>query len=338
MLILNGADYIIIDGSNSGGSDKSLTWENTNTASNRYAIGFANAGGTDPAKNNIIRNCNIKASSQVTNNTYGIWMNPVGGGYDNTVINNNTIFSARYGILFGGAATSVANNGQITNNIFGTATDATSIQYRGITLQYSNNTLISGNEIMGAPAGNSNTYQAGIYVTTGSVNTKIRKNKIHDWYYNGTGGYGNYGIYYGSDASTVTEISNNLIYLIKGDGWPGSPQTDSPYGIYISSGGNCQIYFNSISMTGALLSTLYPGAYSACISINPGITALDIRNNILRNSMQALSGSPADYTYAVFSNSANTAFSTINNNDYWDDGLGPNIGYIGAANVATLAA
>lgn len=338
ILILSGADNIIIDGSNSGGSDKSLTWENTNAASNRYAIGFANAGGTDPAKNNIIRNCNIKASSQVTINTYGIYMNSTGGGYDNTVINNNTIFSSRYGILFGGAPASVANNGQITNNIFGSTTDATSIQYRGIVLQYSNNTLISGNEIMGAPSGNSNTYQAGIYVTTGSINTKIRKNKIHDWYYNGTAGYGTYGIYYGSNALTVTEISNNLIYQIKGDGWPGSPQTDSPFGIYIASGGNCQVYFNSISMTGALLSTIYPGAYSACLSINPGIISLDIRNNIFRNSMQALSGTPADYTYAVYSASANTAFSMINNNDYWDDGIGPNIGYIGAANQATLAA
>ena len=338
ILILSGADYVIIDGSNSGGSDKSLTLANTNTAANTYAIGFANAGGTDPAQNNIIRNCNIKASSQVTNSTYGIYMNPTGGGYDNTVINNNTIFSARYGILFEGATASVANNGQITNNIIGSATDATALQFSGINLMNCNNTLVSGNEVMGAPSGNTNYYQTGIYIGTGSLNTKIRKNKIHDWYYNGTSGYGNYGIYYGSDASTVTEISNNLIYLIKGDGWPGTPQTDSPDGIYIASGGNCQIWFNSISMTGAYLSTTIAGAYSACLSINPGITALDIRNNIFRNSMQALSGTPADFTYAVFCNSANTAFTTINNNDYWDDGLGPNIGYIGSANQATLAA
>jgi hypothetical protein len=337
ILILSGADYIIINGSNSGGTDKSLTWQNTNTAANTYAIGFANAGGTDPATNNIIRNCNIEASSQITNNTYAIYMNPAGGGYDNTVINNNSIFSARNGILFGGASTLVASNGQITNNTIGSTVDATSLQYRGIILQYSNGTLISGNEIMGAPAGNTNYYQAGIYITTGSINTKIRKNKIHDWYYTGTGGWGNYGIYYGSDASTVTEISNNLIYLIKGDGYPGI-QTDNPYGIYVSSGGNCEIWFNSIYLTGSLLSTIYPGAISSCICINSGITSLDIRNNIFKNSMQALSGTPADFTYTVYCASANTAFTTINYNDYWDDGLGPEIGYIGSANQTTLAA
>jgi trimeric autotransporter adhesin len=334
ILNLNGADYVIIDGSNSGGTDKSLTWENTDNVANAYTIGFSNSGGTDPAKNNIIRNCNIKASSQVSTTTYGIYMNSTGGAYDNTIINNNTIYSAKYGILFSGASTAVANNGQITNNIIGSTTDATSIQYRGITVQYANGTVISGNEIMGAPAGNSNYYQAGIYVTTGSINTKIRKNKIHDWYYAGTGGWGNYGIYYGSDASTVTEISNNIIYLIKGDGYLGI-QTDNPYGIYIASGGNCGIYNNSISMTGAYLSTS-PGAFSACISINAGITLLDIRNNIFRNSMTASSGTPADFTYAIYSASANTAFTTINNNDYWDDGLGANIGYLGA-NQATLA-
>jgi hypothetical protein len=191
---------------------------------------------------------------------------------------------------------------------------------------------------MGAPAGNANYYQAGIYVTTGAINTKIRKNKIHDWYVTGTGGWGNYGIYYGSDASTVTEISNNLIYLIKGDGYYPSLQTDSPYGIYIANGGNCEIWFNSIYLTGSFLSTTWIGAISACVSINPGITSLDIRNNIFKNSMQALSGSPADFTYTIYSTSANAAFTTINYNDYWDDGLGANIGYIATANQATLAA
>jgi len=91
-------------------------------------------------------------------------------------------------------------------------------------------------------------------------------------------------------------------------------------------------------MTGSLLSTVYPGAYSACISLNPGITLLDIRDNILKNSMQPVSGSPADFTYAIYSASANTAFSTINYNDYWVDGIGANIGYINSAKQATLAA
>jgi len=43
ILILNGCKYILIDGSNSGGTDKSLTWVNTNTTTNTYTIELMNA-------------------------------------------------------------------------------------------------------------------------------------------------------------------------------------------------------------------------------------------------------------------------------------------------------
>ncbi|MCX6249756.1 MAG: hypothetical protein NTX61_03295 [Bacteroidetes bacterium] len=337
ILILNGIDYLIIDGSNSGGADKSLTFENSNTAANTYVIGFSNSGGSDPAQNNTIKNCIIKASSQITNNTYGIFMNATGGGYDNTVITNNTIYSARNGIQFYGSTLHLTSNGQITNNIIGSATDATAIQYRGLLLQNVNNTLISGNEIMGAPAGNANSYQAGIYIQANTLNSKIRKNKIHDWFFSGTGGYSAYGIYFGSDASTLTEISNNLIYLIKGDGWPGV-QSDNPAGIYIANGGNCQIYFNSIFMSGNTLSSITAGGNGSCISIVAGTSVLDIRDNILKNSMQGVSGTPADFTYAIYSSSPSSVFSLSNFNDYYVDGVGPNIGYINSTSLSSLLA
>jgi hypothetical protein len=335
ILVLYGVDYIILDGSNSGGSDKSMTWENTNTAANSYTIGvFNNAG--DPASNCTIKNCNIKASSQVSNATYAIILNAAGGGYNNIVIDNNNIFSARQGIQFAGVSGTPATNGQITNNIIGTATDATAIQYRGIVLSQADNTLISGNEIMGAPAGNSNTYQCGIYIIAGSTNSVIRNNKIHDFYYTGTSGYGNYGIYYAAEATTPTLIYNNLIYQIKSDGDPGS-QNYSPTGIYVYAGGNLKIYHNSIYMTGATLSASYTTSYSSCISIYSSITALDIRDNVLKNSMTTAAGTGSNSTYAIYCASANTAFSNINYNDYFVDGLNPKIGYLGVAQVTLPA-
>jgi len=54
LLILNGAKYIIIDGSNSGGSDKSLSWANTSTATNTYTIEMMNPGAA-PSSNDIIK-------------------------------------------------------------------------------------------------------------------------------------------------------------------------------------------------------------------------------------------------------------------------------------------
>ena len=118
----------------------------------------------------------------------------------NTGSSNNTI-----------AYSGTANNNTIKNcKIYS--------KYRSITTTAADNTLIEGNDIYGDVAGNSNYYQAGVYVSTTSINTKIRRNTIHNFYYTGSTGYGCYGIYYGAEATTVTEISNNAIYGIKADG------------------------------------------------------------------------------------------------------------------------
>ena len=335
ILVLFGVNYITLNGSNSGGTDKNLTWENTSTAANTYAIGVFNDGMAG-ASNCTIKNCTVKASSQVTNNTYAIILNALGGGYNNIVIDNNTIMSARYGMQFAGVAGNVAANGRITNNIIGSTVDATAIQYRGIVLSQADNTLISGNEIMGAPAGNTNYSQAGLYIIAGSTNSVIRNNKIHDWYYNGTGGWGQYGVYYASDATTVTDFSNNLIYNIKGDGYSASISTLNVYGLLIYTGGNMKIYHNTIYMAGSVTSSSYAN-WSACICAYSGNTLLDIRDNILKNSLQPVSGTPASKTYAIMNGNTAAGFTTLNYNDYFVNGYGPNIAYQGG-DIATFAA
>ncbi|MFZ4706964.1 MAG: beta strand repeat-containing protein [Bacteroidales bacterium] len=213
--------------------------------------------------------------------------------------------------------------------------------YRGITTTLADNTLIEGNEIYGDVAGNPNNNQRGIFINTSSTNTKIRKNSIHDFYYTGSTGYGCMGIYYASDASTETEISNNVIYAIKGDGDVvdgGSGQFNYiPSGIAIYSGGNIKIYNNSINLTGAVLGPDYTGN-SSCIMVNSAVTLLDIRNNNLRNAMTTSGiASPANKTYAIASYSANSAFTNINFNNYYADGTNPYIGFL-TSDRATLAA
>jgi hypothetical protein len=238
IIVLYGCQYIILDGSNTpNGTDRSLTWENTNTAASTYTIGVFNYNYVGTS-NCTIKNCNVKASSQVTNSTYGIILNAAGGNYNNIVIDNNAIFSARY------------------------------------------------------------------------------------------------GIYYAAEATTPTLIYNNLIHKIRSDGDPGS-QNFNPAGIYIYSGGNIKIYFNTIFMSGVTLSSSAL-SYSSCLSVYSGITLLDVRDNILKNSMQPISGT-GNTTYAIYCASANTAFSNINYNDYFVNGINPNIGYLGSAR-ANLAA
>ncbi len=334
LLVMNGCQFITIDGSNSGGNDKNLAWENTNASNNTYTLGFLNNGATG-ASNCTIKNCILKASPQLSNNTYGIFLNQAGGGYSNIVIDNNSIFSARYGIQFGGISGTPALNGQITNNIIGTNTDASAIKYCGILVSQADNTLIQGNEIMGAPSGNANSQQSAVWLSAGATNTKIRKNSMHDFYYTGTSGYGTFAIYFNTgDASTPTEISSNLMYNFRADGWTSGNGT--PAGIQLYTGGNARIYHNSIYLSGNCLSSAR-ASYSSCISVCTGAVApLDIRDNILKNSMQPVSGT-ANLTYGIYSALPPTAYSNLDFNNYFIDGVQPNIGYIGG-NQSTLTA
>ena len=217
----------------------------------------------------------------------------------NTGTSNNTI-----------ALSNTANNNNIKNcKVYS--------KYLAVTTTLADNTLIEGNEIYGDVAGNTNYNQAGIYLSTSSTNTKVRKNLIHDFYYTGTSGWACFGIYYNSDATTVTEISNNVIYNINGGGDPAQVYYNAA-GIYLKTGGNVQIYANSILMSGDVLGAGTYNGYSSCILIDAPITLLNIRNNSLKNSMGRISGGTTSPTlYVIYSNVANTAYTDINYNNYY---------------------
>ena len=55
---INGSDYITIDGSNMGGTDRNLTITNAATTA-PTAISLVSLGLNNGATNNVIKNCNI---------------------------------------------------------------------------------------------------------------------------------------------------------------------------------------------------------------------------------------------------------------------------------------
>ena len=287
--------------------------------------------GTKGATNNTIKNCIIEGTPTVTN-SYGLFLNAAGGGFNNTSILNNTIRGAKTAIQFVGVLGNISNNGIISGNIIGDATKP--LLKGGILAGYVDNLTITGNEIFGQAAGNANNSQYGVNVLAGSTNIKIRKNQIHDFYYTGTTGYGCWGIMYNSaDATTVSEISNNIIYNIKADGDQVSGGSGNftyiPSGISINTGGNILVANNTINLTGNTLGTSYTGN-SACMVINTTATLLDIRNNIFKNSMTTVLGTGTNKTFGVASYAANTAFTDIDYNDYFVNGLNANVGYLTA--------
>jgi hypothetical protein len=330
ILDLNGIEYMIIDGSNNGTNSKNLTISNSNP-NNPVTIMVLNFMGNNPSTNVTIKNCKIKCipiNSSIASAT-PINFATTGGGFENYIITNNTIEGAFDAIKVNGTLAAPTKNIQITNNIIGSVVDADAVTHSGVYLLYADNTLISGNDIMGPLNGSLNVGQTGVYLNTGSTNTKIRGNKIHDFYHNSDDGWGASGIWYASDATTVTEISNNSIYDIKAPGINPGVGQNITYGIFFRSGGNVKILNNSINLTGPWLSTGYD-ASSACLGFYYQATGgnFEVRNNIFRNGTTFTSspGPPNGRAYGIMISTSPTMFSVIDNNDFFIDGYNGAIG------------
>jgi trimeric autotransporter adhesin len=325
LITLNGANYVIIDGSNSNGTDRNLLISNTNPGDVARVIYISNPGGFNKSASNcIIKNCRIKSSPQLTNNTYAIVTKTTTlGNYNNIIIQNNEIYSAKFGVRIQGSVAYPATNCKIIDNIIGSPVDSISIQRVGIFIQSADNTLIQGNDVMGPSVyGNNQNGQVGIWLYTLATNTKVTRNQVHG-FYNNTTLYGAMGIQFRAEGNTVTEISNNVIYDIKG---PGSQTIFQDIaGISILNGGNVRIWHNSINLEGAVLSTTNP-TKSGCIVLSNAVGNIDIRNNILKNSLIPASGTADARTYAIYSGAPASAFSALDNNDYYINGSNPNIG------------
>ena len=334
LIIMNGLDYVTVDGSNTtGGTTKDLTFENSSCTAGAYTFGITNNGGTNPSTNITLKNCTLKGSINTWRvDDYVIVFNEnggtTGGGYDNCVITNNTIKKAKYGIAVLASASKMNQNLVISNNVIGSANPTEYINRWGIDIENSNNTTITGNDIMGPANGDSLDVQFGIYYWNGSTNTKITKNKIHDWFslFNGSSGIkcGNQG------QSTTTEISNNLIYNIKCYGMnPGTGQNIA-YGILVRDGGNMNIWNNTIYLSGPYLDGFDSyGPSSGCIGFMEWTTTgFDVRDNILRNAMtnpnpnaSGSSGRAYGIMIAALTAADATAhFTNLNYNDYYIDG------------------
>jgi subtilisin-like proprotein convertase family protein len=327
---LNGADYVTIDGSNTlGGTGKNLTISNTNTGNSSAVVWIATASASNGATNNTIKNTIVSGNSRTT--TYAAVASSSTTGVDviseadnayNTV-QNCTLTGANYGVgTYGGEA--LDTGWVITGNTIGSST-TTRAFYFGIDLYNAKDFTISNNTVSGIYSSNGNASDVAAIRAYGTVNNGVvHSNTISD-VTNGdnTAGYAGIGIYLGSHGSSSNvSVYNNMIYDVKGVGFTGF---FAGMGIWVGSGGGFNIYYNSVSINSSTQTSA--GAASAGLYISNGATNLDIRNNIFYN--YATIGN----RYSVYSDAANTAFSNINNNDYYSAGA---IGYLGAA-LPTLA-
>jgi len=331
LIKLNGADGVTIDGSLSGGADRSLT---INITGNGAAIWNA-TNATSGANNNTFKNLNIAGDTPFT--AQGI-LSSSGTTFgaaaefpqSNNTILNNSIIRVQNGAFISGNAATFDQNWIVQSNAFGSATVADKLGFRGVILSNAQNMSVTQNVISGVSSstGTSST-MSGIQVGGVISGGAITRNEIRDIKQNNTTGWGSNGIYLSATSTSSNLIvANNFVSDVASQGFNGVASSDNGYGIMIETGGGYNIYYNSVSLN----TNQGAGAASgitAGINIAAAVTtvgSIDLRDNIFANT-QTLGT-----RYAIYdaSTAGNTIFSSINNNDYFAQ----NVGFLTSARVS----
>lgn len=340
---LNGADYVTIDGSNAvGGTTKDLTLINTNAGTSSFVVWNASVSSSNSASNNSFKNLNVIGNAPLT--TFGGIFSGSGttaGGAaeatnNNVVIENNTVSKVQIGIVVAG--NTAGNTGNIVRqNTIGSTVVGDRVGFKGIFVSNNNGILVSKNTIFDIITTALNPF--GIDVAANVTNSTVDSNIIRGIQYTGTGGYAGKGIVVntGVAASNLT-ISNNVISEIKGDSWSSLASTDIIVGLRITgTTGGVNVYHNSINLGHGTFAGNTNGTFSTAFHIGSSVTALDVRNNIFASNL-VNSVAAAAKSYAIASEAPITAFTNINNNDYYVSGTQGILGFIALADRANLAA
>ncbi len=338
--LLNGTDYFILDGSSSNNPGRNLTIENTNTGSWTAAGCISNGVNGLGANHVTIKNCIFHATNVNSNSTYGLSVgSTVGasGSYNNYLTLANNEFSRAFsGVYINGTSGATTDSLLMYNNTIGSSNPLNYIRYTGLVLGSCSGN-VSNNEVVGiidtTGAGYFNAY--GIYAGGGVKNSIFQGNNFHligSAIHNcGTGIITDLA----STGVNVT-IANNLFYDISGLGTAniGSYGT---CGIKIRGiSTNVKVYYNSIYLSGYLNNPTSTNDISAGIYVDASTTLLDIRNNIIYNSIENITG--VSKAYAIYSSASSAAYSYLDYNDYYVSGYEAMLAYWGGADRSTLAA
>jgi hypothetical protein len=173
-------NYVVIDGSNSGGNDRSLTVRNTaNDHPNGIWIGST---GTTPISGATVKNCNIINGANYSSPNYSVMISDgenagIAGYFNNITIQNNSIQKS-WDAIYCKAAVSAGNGSGlvIANNIINTS-GVNAVHDMGIYLAGVDGGVISGNQVAnlgGADAGSATC----IFVGPGTINTSVINNVL----------------------------------------------------------------------------------------------------------------------------------------------------------------
>jgi hypothetical protein len=331
---LNGADHIILDGSNSGGSSRDMTLVNTNPTVATAVVWMASiASPRDSATNNVVMNCNISGNAPSTTLIGVVTSGSALGGVANAQNNNNTIMNnafvrSQYGVAVVGPTGNETGN-VITENLVG-GTDT--IGFNGIAAFQQRLATISNNTINTVVTASTAT-ASGIRISGTADSVLITSNRISGIRNNNPVGWGSNGIQLNSSSPAAkVAVVNNFIWDVRSVGFNDGTVLDNGYGIIAVTGGLYRIHHNSVNMnTNQDSASGRPAALNIQVGGAPAVPAngVDLRNNLLVNSQTF-----GTNRYAIYSSSGDSVFAPINYNDYYT--MGPNLGFLAGTNRATL--
>ncbi|MDP3928003.1 MAG: right-handed parallel beta-helix repeat-containing protein, partial [Bacteroidota bacterium] len=289
-LFENGAEHIIIDGSNNGTDSRNLRLFNS-IATQSTSI-FIESNNPDLGVRDVtIKNTTIKGGNNAT--SYGILMAAnivlphtsavAGSGTRRILIHNNNIYNTYYGVVVKGSSANPLTNITISNNLIGSDSAGLHVQYFGIYLQSANLVKVHKNKIFNIRSVNSLNI-AGIQLFNEVTNSTISNNEVSGVYQQSTGGWGAAGIDLNQNVGNINDsIYNNFISDILGINY--SPSTIyNAFGLKIVGGIDIKVYHNSIHLFGSpSIGTTATASASVLLQV-PG-NGLDIRNNIFSNAM-----------------------------------------------------
>ncbi len=332
LINLNGVDRVTIDGSLSGGTDRSLTITNSQTGTSAV-IWLRSASAANGANNNTIKNTILFGATAGTAQTTAGLLAGSGttiGGPAEAPNNNNTVMNNHiYGVqnsIYNQGNTGFDQNWLITGNEFGSTVEANKNRFRGMLMGNAQNFVISNNTINGVLASPTTTAaMSGIQLAFTLNGGSIVNNTISDIKNNSTSGTGSFGMQLTSTTAAANVlIANNFIYDVAAVGSATLPNNGHGINFNGVGAGGYRIYHNSVNVN----TNQGSGTTSAMLVRAAGTGGLDIRNNIFANTQTA-----GATRYAFYSEAAASVYSSINFNDYFSTG---SVGFLGGAR-ATLA-
>ncbi len=302
ILVLNGADYVTIDGRPGGvGSSVDLKIENLATGSGANTILLQNG-----ATNNTIKYVHVVNNTQGTAGPRAI-MFGTGDACSFNTISNNKIQGGRSGIGIAGAAATPCDKIVIKNN------EIYNWGYAGIWLvSGALNTDMDSNKIY-QTVGVNNTLVTGIIMTTisGAV-YNIRKNWIYDLQTTSTASSSIRGIYSaGPAAGTIFNVENNMVSNTLDNL---NAQTVTGIEFLGSNAYTANIYYNTVLIGGNHTGGTAGATTSAGIRTNATNITLNMKNNIAINKRTG--GNVNHIGFAFVPTTVPTTID-INYNDYF---------------------